>query len=147
MFAAISANKKRWSVRLYFNLFCKEIHVLFMFVFMYVYYIPVSNHIRWSYYRLAVTRRLSGTTNSSGIPSSSVFSGIRVAQALCFCVLYCILLFVPFPLSPLCCLSYSDLRLLIDPLVSADASFSQQCDLFIRRTSNSINRNHNNTIL
>lgn len=76
-------------------------------------------------------------------PSSSVFSGERVAQALCFCVLYCRLLLVPFPLAPLHCQSFSDLRLLVDPLVSVNGSFSQQCDLFIHRTSNTINRNHN----
>lgn len=50
---------------------------------------------------------------------------------------------VPFPLAPLHCQSFSDLRLLVDPLVSVDGSFSQQCDLFIHRTSNTINRNHN----
>ena len=54
-----------------------------------------------------------------------VFSGIPVAQSLVFCVVFCRSLFVSFsPLfSPLYCLPFFDLRLLITPLVSSDYPF------------------------
>jgi hypothetical protein len=47
-----------------------------------------------------------------------VFSGVRVAQTLAFCV-FCRSLFVLLSsfFRPVCCLSFSDLRLLIIPLV------------------------------
>jgi hypothetical protein len=55
-----------------------------------------------------------------GHPSShSIFSGVRVARSLVFCVLFCRSLFVllSFLFWPLCCLFFFDLRILITPLV------------------------------
>ena len=61
----------------------------------------------------------AGTANSSGV--LPVFTGVRVARSLVFCVMFCGSLFVvlSFFLWPLCCLSF-DLQLLITPLVSSN---------------------------
>ena len=50
--------------------------------------------------------------------SPPVFSGVRVARSLVFCVVFCRSLFVllPFFIWPLRCLSF-DLRILITPFV------------------------------
>ena len=52
--------------------------------------------------------------------SPPVFSGVRVARSLVFCVMFCRLLFVilSFFIWPLCCLFFFDLRILITPLAS-----------------------------
>jgi len=64
----------------------------------------------------------AGTAYSSGAPHiTSVFSGVRVARSLVFCVVvYCRSLFVllSFFFCPLCCLSFFDLWIFITPLVS-----------------------------
>ena len=52
----------------------------------------------------------------------SVFSGVRVARSLVFCVVFCRSLF-NFFLWTLCCLSF-DLRILITPLLSSNFSQS-----------------------
>ena len=54
-----------------------------------------------------------------------VFSWVRVVQSLDFCVVFCRSLFVLlyFFFSPLCCLSFFDIRILITPLVSSNFSF------------------------
>ena len=60
--------------------------------------------------------------------SPSALCGVRVARSLVFCVIICRSLFALmfFFIWQLCCLSFLDLRLLIDPLVSL-------CFLFIPR--------------
>ena len=54
-----------------------------------------------------------------------VFSGVRVARSLVFCVMFCRSLFVilTFFFWPVCCLFFSDLRNLSTPLVSSNFSF------------------------
>jgi hypothetical protein len=56
--------------------------------------------------------------------SSLVFSGVRVAGYLIFCVMFCTSLFILlfFLFWPLCCLSFFDLRILITPLKSSNSS-------------------------
>jgi hypothetical protein len=56
-----------------------------------------------------------------------VFSGVRVARSLVFCVMFYRSLFAPLCvfLWPLCCLSF-DLRLLITHLVSSNFSYHMQ---------------------
>ena len=51
--------------------------------------------------------------------SPPVFSGLRVARPLVFCVIFCRSLFVALSFCdwPLCCLPFFDLRLLTTPLV------------------------------
>ena len=57
----------------------------------------------------------AGTVYPSGAPGFTPgFSGVRVAQSLVFCVMFCGLVFVPF-LWACYCLSSLDLRLLITP--------------------------------
>ena len=55
--------------------------------------------------------------------STPVFSGVRVTRSLVFYVVLCISLFVllSFFFWPLCCLSFSDLRILIIPLISSNS--------------------------
>ena len=50
----------------------------------------------------------------------TVSSGVRNAQALAFCVMLCRSLSIVLFLVELCCLSFSDSRLVITPLVSLD---------------------------
>jgi hypothetical protein len=52
------------------------------------------------------------------LPLPPVFSEVRVARSLVFCMVFCVSLFIIllFLLWPLRCLSFSDLRLLITPL-------------------------------
>jgi hypothetical protein len=67
-------------------------------------------------------------------PGASEFtSGFYVAQSLVFCVMFCRSLFVIFSFFfwPLCCLSFFDLRILINPLVSSSSSYN----VFIRSNS------------
>ena len=64
------------------------------------------------------------TSQHSRAPESTPsFDGVRVAQSLVFCVLFCGSLFVLF-FWPLSCLSFFDLHILIAPLVSSNSSFS-----------------------
>jgi hypothetical protein len=58
--------------------------------------------------------------------SSTVFSGVRGARSLFFCVMFCRSLFVPlsFFFWPLYCLSFY-LRLLITPLASSSCSYQR----------------------
>ena len=53
------------------------------------------------------------------LPEHPIFSGVRIAKYLVFCVVFCRSLFVllSFFLCSLCCLSFFDLRILITPLV------------------------------
>jgi hypothetical protein len=59
--------------------------------------------------------------------SSQVFSGVRVARSLVLCVMFCRSLFVLLSLffCLLCYLSFSDLWILITPLVSSNSSYLQ----------------------
>jgi hypothetical protein len=59
------------------------------------------------------------------LSSPSVFSVVRAAQSLVFCVMFCrsSFAFLSFFIWPLCCLSFFDLRLLITPLVSSNSSY------------------------
>jgi hypothetical protein len=72
---------------------------------------------------------LTSTKHPSSHP---VFSGIRVARSIVFCVVLYRLLFVLFSLViwPLYCLSF-DLQLLINPLVSSNFSLSVLGEGFI----------------
>jgi hypothetical protein len=56
--------------------------------------------------------------------SHPVFSGVRGARSLVFCVVFCRSLFVilSFFFWSLCCLFFFDLRILIIPLVSSNSS-------------------------
>jgi hypothetical protein len=59
-------------------------------------------------------RNQQSTAHPSGTPSSTpVFSGVRVTRSLVFCVVFCRSLFflLSFFCWPLCCLSFSDLRI------------------------------------
>jgi hypothetical protein len=65
-----------------------------------------------------------GTDYPSGTPEfTSGFSEVRVARSFVFCAMFCRSLFVilSFFSWPLCCLSFSDLRLLI---VSSNFSYT-----------------------
>ena len=85
---------------------------------------PVLNviHIQEQIYRVLATtvplveRELP--TLPEHLPLPPVFSGVRVARSLVFCMVFCVSLFIIllFLLWPLRCLSFSDLRLLITPL-------------------------------
>ena len=59
--------------------------------------------------------------------SPPVLSGIRIAQSLVFCVLFCMLLFflLSFSFRPLYCLSFFNLRFMITPLVSFHKTCNQ----------------------
>ena len=65
------------------------------------------------------------------LSSTPLFSGVRVARSLVFCVVFCRSLFVPLSLVflPLCCLSVFELRILITHLVSSNSSFDVQLSL------------------
>jgi len=58
-----------------------------------------------------------------------VFSCVRVAQSLVFCVVFCGSLFVLFSFSSwsLYCPSFFDLRLLITPFVSSNVYYTFLC--------------------
>ena len=58
------------------------------------------------------------------LSSPPVFTGVRAAQSLVFCVVFCRSLFVllVFFCWPLCCLSFVDLQIMITPLVSSNSS-------------------------
>ena len=79
-----------------------------LFVFIYVYWCPTWFPYQMMFVSLTVTRRVSHvkhdwTANPSGIHEfTPVFSGLRVAWSLIFCVMFCRSCFV---LWPLCCLS------------------------------------------
>ena len=108
-------------------------------------YVPFVVFTIWSFlhsWRISgfvrrVTRRvlhveqelLTSTKHPSSHP---VFSGIRVARSIVFCVVLYRLLFVLFSLViwPLYCLSF-DLQLLINPLVSSNFSLSVLGEGFI----------------
>ena len=55
-----------------------------------------------------------------------VFSGVRVALLLVFCVVFCRLMFVLFFFLPLYCLYFLDVRLFITRLVSS--TYRTRCD-------------------
>jgi hypothetical protein len=59
--------------------------------------------------------------------SSSVFSGVRVARSLVFCVKYCRLMFLllPFFFWPLYCLCFFTFRFRITPLESSNSPYSR----------------------
>ena len=92
---------------------------------------PVLNviHIQEQIYRVLATtvplveRELP--TLPEHLPLPPVFSGVRVARSLVFCMVFCVSLFIIllFLLWPLRCLSFSDLRLMITPLVSSHFSY------------------------
>ena len=66
----------------------------------------------------------AGIAYPSGAPGFiPIFSGVRVARSLVFCVMFRRSLFVrlSFYIWTLCCLSF-DIRLLITPLVSSNSS-------------------------
>ena len=79
-----------------------------LFVFIYVYWCPTWFPYQMMLVSLTVTRRVSHvkhdwTANPSGIHEfTPVFSGLRVAWSLIFCVMFCRSCFA---LWPLCCLS------------------------------------------
>ena len=64
--------------------------------------------------------------------STPVFSGVRAAQSLVFCGVFCRSLFVilSFLFWPLYCLSFFDLRFLTTHLVSSAFSYGGYCCLF-----------------
>jgi hypothetical protein len=72
-------------------------------------------------------------TLSGHLSSPPIFSGVRIARPLVFCVMFCRSLFVPLVVLlkqicwPLRCLSFFDLRLLITTLVSSNFSYLHQC--------------------
>jgi len=73
----------------------------------------------------------AGTANPSREPEfTPVFSEVRVARSLVFCVMFCVSLCVLLSFSSLtlCCLSF-DIRLLITPVVSSN--FSSDCKLYV----------------
>ena len=61
------------------------------------------------------------------------FSGVRVARSLVFCVMFCRSLFVLLScfFLPLCCLSFLDLRFLINSLVSSNFSYRRSETHFV----------------
>jgi hypothetical protein len=68
----------------------------------------------------------AGTANPSGAPEfTPVFSGVRVARSLLFCIMFCRSLFIRlyFFFWPFCCLSFFDLRLLVTSLISLNFSY------------------------
>ena len=68
---------------------------------------------------------VAGTTYPSGAHELNPgFIGDRVARSLVLCVVFCSYLFVLQSLffSPLCCLSFFDLQIMITPLVSSNSS-------------------------
>ena len=69
---------------------------------------------------------------SAWVPPPPVFSGVRVAPSLVFCLMFCRSLFVFFYFFfwPLCCLFF-DIRILITILVSSNSSF--RCSFILRR--------------
>jgi hypothetical protein len=100
-----------------------------LFVFNEVYWCP----IRFQYPMVFVSFNSNtagvtcgtGSANPPKLPSlHSVFSGVRVALSLVFCVVFCRSLFVllSFFFWPLYCLFVFDLRTLITPLVSSNSS-------------------------
>ena len=78
---------------------------------------------------------MTGATSGTGTayPSWStwvhphILVGIRIAQSLVFCVLFCMLLFflLSFSFRPLYCLSFFNLRFMITPLVSFHKTCNQ----------------------
>ena len=60
------------------------------------------------------------------LSSSPVFSEVSFARSFVFCVVFCRSLFVLLSsiFWPLCCLTFSDLRLFITPLVSSNFSLT-----------------------
>ena len=65
------------------------------------------------------------TVNPSGAPEFIPgFSGVRVAQSLVFCVMYCRSLFVLFLLAIVLSVLFFYLRLLITPLISSNFFFN-----------------------
>ena len=80
------------------HLFSGKFMLLILFAFIWVYW---CLHIRWCSCPLTVTRRLSHVkqellTLSEHMSSSSIFSRVRVAQSLVFCVVFCRSLFCSF---------------------------------------------------
>ena len=80
------------------HLFSGKFMLLILFAFIWIYW---CLHIRWCSCPLTVTRRLSHVeqellTLSEHMSSSSIFSGVRVAQSLVFCVVFCRSLFCSF---------------------------------------------------
>ena len=65
----------------------------------------------------------AGTAHSSGAPEfTPVFSVICVTRSFALCVCFadhCLYIFF----WPFCCLSFFDLRMLINPLVSSNSSY------------------------
>jgi hypothetical protein len=70
----------------------------------------------------------AGTDYPFGKPEFILgFNEVRLARSLVICVVFCRSLFVLlfFFAWPLCCLSFYDLQILINPLVSSDSSSTQ----------------------
>jgi len=121
---------RRCLVSLSSHLFCRGVHVLFMlYVFIYVYLYPTRNpdqmiFASFNSSSMGATSKVGSATLPEHI-SSSRFSGVRIAQTLVFCVLFCVSLLVIlfFFFWSLYCQSIFELRLLINPYISSNFSF------------------------
>jgi hypothetical protein len=83
------------------------------------------------YHRVCNKSNTTGATSGAGTAYSStapeftpVFSRVRVTRSVVLCVMFCRSLFdlLSFFFSPLCCLSFFYLKILITPLVSSISS-------------------------
>ena len=116
---------KRCSVCLFISPICFVEGSCFIYLYLFTYTgVQHDFHIRWCSCRLSLTvgRRVSLVeqellTLPEQQSSPPVFSGVRVARAIVFCVVFCRSLFVLLSsfLWSLSCLSF-DLRLLATPL-------------------------------
>jgi hypothetical protein len=104
-------------VHILFWILIQKLLLNFECIFSYYYLI----HLSLDLYLCNCKTNLSQLLTLPKHPSSPpFFSGVPVAWSLVFYVMFCRSLFVLFLLAKLCCLSFFDLWLLINPLVSSN---------------------------